>query len=206
MSTTRNRFRVSSSAAAKRIELLLAERARCHEWSGRQRRGERDQRDRAAPAQERKGAALSAIVAAHVFAPVLDRPALRPRNIDVMIAGNDGDIGWRPQLVQPRLRPHIFGRYREIDEVAGHRDMVGGGRLQVARQRLDHLAAVDKFALAVPIDEAEAALAGELLEPRPRGKMQIGEVAEHEHRGMMLRESCREQWRRQCAARFTNCR
>ena len=117
-----------------------------------------------------------------------------------MIAGNDGDIGWRPQLVQPRLRPHIFGRNREIDEVAGHRDMVGRGRLQVARQRLDHLAAVDKFALAVPIDEAEAALAGELLEPRPRGKMQIGEVAEHEHRGMMLRESCREQWRNAAVA------
>ena len=46
------------------------------------------------------------------------------------------------------------------------------------------------FALAVPIDEAEAAFAHQIGERRPRRKMKIGEMGEDKHRGIMQRELC----------------
>ena len=61
---------------------------------------------------------------------------------------------------------------------------------------------MDVLAPAVPVDEAEPALAGKLGKPRRRPQMQVGDMGEHEHRAMMIRESCGSQWlaRARCGA------
>jgi hypothetical protein len=63
------------------------------------------------------------------------------------------------------------------------------------------------FATAVPIDEAQAALARELNEPRGQSEMPIAQMRKHEHRSMMLCESRFEQWRESAnAASFAKSR
>ena len=74
----------------------------------------------AAPAHKRKYG--NAIVAAHVVAPKLRR-RLDAADIDVVIAGNRGDVAGLPSAFS-QSRACIFSRQREIDEVTGHRDMV----------------------------------------------------------------------------------
>ena len=148
-------------------KLLFAKFAGRHERSGRQRRRERDQCDGATAAYERKRAACRTIIATHVVAPIPGRPTARLRYIGVMIAGDYGDVRRRPDVVEPRARPRVFDRQRQIDEVAGHSDVVGRDRFQVARNRIEHLGAVDIFASTVPIDETEPALARKLGKLRP---------------------------------------
>ena len=102
-----------------------------------------------------------------------------------MIAGHDGDVAGVAERFEPRRARGVFVGQRQIDEIAGDRDVVDAMRLQIARDRIEHFGAMDVFALALPIDEAEAALADELREPRPRGQMQVGQMGEYEHCGMM---------------------
>ena len=89
-------------------KLLFAKFAGRHERSGRQRRRERDQCDGATAAYERKRAACRTIIATHVVAPILGRPAARLRYIGVMIARDYGDVRRRPDVVEPRARPRVF--------------------------------------------------------------------------------------------------
>jgi hypothetical protein len=59
--------------------------------------------------------------------------------------------------------------------------VVGRLRFQVARHLIKNFAAVDIFALAVPIDEAKPALTDELRQPGLQRHMQIGDMGENEH-------------------------
>ena len=180
MSTTRKSPKVSSSAAAKRASCFSPRRPVARSWRGRYRGGEHDQRHRAAPAHKWKLAGL-AFVAAHIFAPELGRQPLRLRYIDVVIAESDGHVGRRSERLQPCARPRILRRQRQIDQVAGHGDVVGAAGLEVARDRIERLDAVHFLAPTMPVDEAEPALAGKLDEARPHGQVQIGEVGKREH-------------------------
>ena len=99
-----------------------------------------------------------------------------------MIARDHRDIVRRPERLEPGAGGGIFDRQREIDQIPGHRDVVGAGGLQVARDRVERLAAMDVFAAAMPVDVAEPALAGELKKPRPQRHVQIGQMCENEHR------------------------
>ena len=132
------------------------------------------------PPQKRK--TLHAVVAGHVVAPVLRRSVCHLPQVDVVIAGNDGDVLGAADGSEPVAGALILDRQRQIDEVAGDGDVVGRLRFQVARDLIENFAAMDMFALAVPIDEAEPALADELRQPRLQRHMQIGDMGENEHR------------------------
>jgi hypothetical protein len=73
---------------------------------------------------------------------------------------------------------------REIDEVAGDRDVIRPLRLHVRHQRIEHVALVDLLAVAFPVEIAERALAGEVGKPQAwqRRKMRIGQMGERECR------------------------
>ena len=105
-------------------ELALAEPTGRQQGPRRQRRGQRDQRDAAAPAHEREVAGTGAIVAAHVVAPERRWAVQGSRHIDVVIAGNDGDVGRCPKRVEPGARSLVFIRQRQVDQIAGHGDVV----------------------------------------------------------------------------------
>ncbi len=116
------------------------------------------------PRRRTNGKRSSAVVAAHVVAPDMP-PAIGSTraDIDIVIAGNDGDVVRRAERCRARrARAAIFVGQREIDEIAGHRDVVGRCAFRSRVTRVENVRAVDVFALALPIDEAEAALAEEL--------------------------------------------
>ena len=97
------------------------------------------------------------------------------------------------ECIEPRPRAAVFIVERQIDEVTGHRDMVGRETFQIAHDGFGDFRAMNEFALALPIDVAEAALADEIGEARPRRQVQIGQMREHDHRRMMRCESGTEQ-------------
>ena len=66
----------------------------------------------AAPAQEWKRLAIRAIVPAHELTPELGRPRPRLGHIDVVIAGNDSNVGRVSEPFEPRASPRVFGRKR----------------------------------------------------------------------------------------------
>ena len=107
---------------------------------------------------------------------------------------------------QVRASAYSVGRDR-FDEVAGHRDVVGLDRVEIADDGIENLDAMDIFAAALPVDETEPALAGKLYELRTQRQMQVGQLGKKEHRRIMIRESCGEQWpvAANCR-RITNCR
>jgi hypothetical protein len=54
----------------------------------------------------------------------LGMPRLRT-HISVVITGHEGHVVREPEPIEPRARRRKFGREREVDEIAGHRDVVG---------------------------------------------------------------------------------
>ncbi len=71
---------------------------------------------------------------------------------------------------------------RQVDEIAGYRDVVGPLRLHVGDQRVQHLAAVIFVAVAGPVEIAERTLAREIAQPRrgQRRQMRIGQMRQRE--------------------------
>ena len=104
MSTILKSSRGAVERRGKARELALAEPAGRQEGPCRQRRGQRDQRHAATPAHERERAGTAAIIAAHVVAPERRWAVQGSRHVDVVIAGNDGDIGRRPERLEPGAR------------------------------------------------------------------------------------------------------
>ena len=104
-------------------------------------------------------------------------------HIGVVIAGDGGDAVRRPEMFEPFGRAHELLGEAEIDEIAGHGDVVGGLLGHVARDEIEDLAPVHEFPPAMPIDVAEHALAHQLaaLDPRHRAQMDVGKVGEGEH-------------------------
>ena len=164
-------------------KLPVAEAAGRQERRRRQSGRERDQRNVAAPPHERK--AVEPVVAAHVIGPVRGRHRLGAADIDVVVAGHHRDVSGVAERLQPAARARVFVGQRQIDQIAGDRDVVDAEGFQIAPDRLEDFGAMDVFALALPIDEAEAALVDELRKPRPRGEMQVGQLGEYEHCGML---------------------
>ena len=158
--------------------------------SGRRRHCGRhaDQGHRPAPAQERERVALGpaavGTVAAHVVGPV--RPGLAPLHLDigVVVAGNDRDGIGRAQLAQPARGLHELGRQRDVDQIAGDRDMVRRLGAHVLDQRVQHLAAMDAIAAALPGQVAEHPLVHQRprRDARHRAQMQVRQMGEAEPR------------------------
>ncbi len=86
------------------------------------------------PRRRTKGKLLAA-VAAHVVAPVACREAGGRAHIGVVIAGHDGDVARAAERCEPGARRREFVGQRQVDEIAGDRDVVGRLRLEVGDQR-----------------------------------------------------------------------
>ena len=59
-----------------------------------------------------------------------------------------------------------LGFEREIDEIAGYRDVMRRLRQHVRHQHIEHVTPVKSVAVASPVEIAEHALAGEIGKPR----------------------------------------
>ena len=99
-----------------------------------------------------------------------------------MIAGYDRDPLRRADAFEPGLGRGEFCLQRQVDEIAGHRDVVRPLRVHVGDQRVQHLAAVIFVAVAGPVEVAERALAREIAKPRrgQRRQMRIGQMRQRE--------------------------
>ena len=99
-----------------------------------------------------------------------------------MIAGHDRDALGRADAFQPGPGRFEFGSQRQVDEIAGDRDLIRRLRLHVRQQRVEHVAAMEFVAVAGPVEVAERALAGEIAKPRRRQRrqMRIGQMGQRE--------------------------
>ena len=165
------------------LQLLGADATDREQRQARHRRRHADQRQRPAPPQEREvGFDRARRVAAHVVAPVLLRRRDAAAHIGVVIARHQGHVGGRAERIEPGARRRVFVRQRQIDEVAGDRDVVRRLRLEIGDDAREHVRPVDRFALAPPVDEAGRALADQLDKPRlrQRRKMRIRQMRQYE--------------------------
>ena len=171
--------------AIERIELRAAKPAGGHQRRRRHRRGDPDQRQRSAPAHEWKRRAVRRGITAQILPERAGETMPRRPHIGVVIAGNDGDPLRRADAFEPGLRRGELRFQRQIDEVAGHRDVVRPLRLHVGDQCVQHLAAVIFVAVAGPVEIAQRTLAREIPKPRlgQRRQMRIGQMRQRERFG-----------------------
>ena len=89
--------------------------------------------------------------------------------------------------LQPGLGRSKLGFEREVDEVAGDRDVIRLLRLHVRHQRIEHAAGMELVAVARPVEIAERTFAGELAKPQrgQRRQMRIGQMGQRESRHHM---------------------
>ena len=131
---------------------------------------------------------LAGLVRLHIRAPMAS-PALRVQpHIGVMIAGDGGDALRRPKRAQPFSGKHELLRQAEIDEVAGHRDVVRLPLDDVLGQHIEDVAAMHELPPAMPIHIAEHALAEEVATARPghRAQVNVGQMGESEQGGRTM--------------------
>jgi len=168
--------------AVERIELRAAKPAGGHQRRRRHRRGDPDQRQRPAPAHERKRRAVRRGIAAQILPERAGETMPRRPHIGVVIAGHDRDPLRRADAFEPGLGRGEFRLQRQVDEVAGDRDVVRALRLHVGDQRVQHLAAVIFVAVAGPVEIAQRALAREIAKLRlGQGRqMRIGQMRQRE--------------------------
>ena len=103
-------------------------------------------------------------------------------HIGVVIAGDGRDPLRRPKRAQPFGGKHELLGQAEIDEVAGHRDVVGLPLDDILGQHIEDVAAMHELPPAMPIHIAEHALAEKVAAPRPghRAQVNVGEMRESE--------------------------
>ena len=91
-------------------------------------------------------------------------------------------------MMQPFRGAQELLRQAEIDEIAGHRDVVRLLLDDVAGDKVENVATMHEFPPAMPIDIAEHALRHELAAPGPRhrAQMNVGEMGEGEHESFPL--------------------
>ena len=134
----------------QRLELRAPEPPVAINGRRRHRRRHADQRQRPAPAQQRKaGVAPAASSPREIVAPSFGKMMAGAANIGVVIAGNHGDPIGRADALEPCPRRREFRLQRQIDEIAGDRDMVRPLRLHVGYQRVEHVAALILWRLRV---------------------------------------------------------
>ena len=175
-----------ASAAIERLrkprDLLTAEPSGRHEGSRCYRARQPDQRQRPASPQEWKPN-VADIIIAHELAPMRTQMRAGAAHIDVMIAGHQRHVCRRPQRFEPSASRRVLAGCRDVDEIAGYRDVVGCACLQVRRHTRQHLGTMDEAAFAMPVEKAGRALAHKLRPMRPRQwrEMRIRDMGEHEH-------------------------
>src|SRR5262249_11828180 len=89
-----------------------------------------------------------------------------------------------PEAFEPGARRRIFAGEREIDQVPGDRDVVGGLRLEVGDDAVEDADKMKMATVVLPVDEAAEPLAREFqgMGGRQRRKMRVRQMRQHEHR------------------------
>ena len=103
-------------------------------------------------------------------------------HIGIVISRHQRNVVRRADAFQPFSRRGEFQRQRDVDEIAGDRDVAGMLRVHVGDEFVQHFAAMNGVALALPVHVADGALAGEVAQPRlrHRAEMRIGQVRKQE--------------------------
>jgi hypothetical protein len=85
--------------------------------------------------------------------------------------------------VSSQTRGREFARERDIEDIAGHGDVVRVMRLDVVDDARQHLGAVECLPAPVPVHVADGALAREVADAgRGHGaEMRVGQMRENEH-------------------------
>ena len=190
----------AEAAIAERDQLLLqrshlpfadgatGEAGRCGAGSGNA-----DQRDVAAQpdegelvvALERRfdGAAVAQIRVGHVGRPLTDGLLPIQRDIGVVIAGYDRDLVGRAEAADPACCVIELAGERDVDDVAGHRDVVGRGGGHVLGQGLEDWCHIEVLPVQGPGQEAKDALVQQLADAavRQRSDMGIRQMRQCEH-------------------------
>ena len=107
-----------------------------------------------------------------------------------MVAGDEAYLAaGLAQGAQPGLGQRIFPGKREVEDVAGHGDMVRLLVAQVSHDGGQHLHVVRIGAAAFPVDVAGDALADEVAASgmRQRADMGIGQVCENEGQARLVK-------------------
>ena len=191
MTRARSFAPVSLQDRRQRLDLPRAEPAGRHQRPGRRRRAEADQRDVAAHPHERKGLAVRVFGVA--LGPRRERRGEvghRVAHIGVVVAGREGHVRRLAERPHPFRRATKLRRQRDVDEIAGDRDMVGLLGAHVGDQTGERRHVAEAFAPALPVDVAHEALEPHLVEARPRQRpeMDVGEMGDGEaHRRAVLR-------------------
>ena len=100
-----------------------------------------------------------------------------------MVAGHEAHLAaGLAQGAQPGLGQRVLARQREVEDVAGHGDMVRLLVAQVSHDGGQHLHVVRIGATAFPVDVAGDALADKIAAPgmRQRSDMGVGQMGESE--------------------------
>ena len=124
------------------------------------------------PRRRRNGSARIACglgIAAHEIGERLGKMMPGRAHIGVVIAGNNRDLVRRADTFEPGPCRREFRLERQVDQIAGDGDVAGPLRLHVGDQGVEHFGAMDGVAVALPVDIAERALAGEFAQARARG-------------------------------------
>ena len=98
---------------------------------------------------------------------------IRGADIGVVIAGDGGDAVGRADALEPGAGRGEFRLQRQVDEIAGDRDVIGSLGADVVDEGVQHLAAVVSVAIARPVQIAERPLAREIAQPRFRHRRQM---------------------------------
>ena len=103
-------------------------------------------------------------------------------HIGIVIAGDRRDPVRGAEMMQPFGGEKKFLRQPEIDEIAGHRDVVRLPLDEIAGEHVKNIAAMHELPPAMPIDVAEHPLAQEVAPagPRHRAQMNVGQMGEGE--------------------------
>ena len=95
-------------------------------------------------------------------------------NIGIVIAGDHRNAIRCTNTFQPGPRRRKLRVQRQVDEVAGDRDLVRRLRLKVRHQRIEHIAPVEFVPIAGPVEIAERALSREIAQPLRGHRRQCG--------------------------------
>ena len=105
----------------------------------------------------------------------------RASGVGVVISGHEADILPRlPERPQPCLGQRILAGQADVEDVAGHRDMIRVLIAEIGDESRQHLHVVGGGAPPLPVDVAGNPLADEIATPRMRQRSDMGirEVSE----------------------------
>src|SRR5262245_37866526 len=110
----------------------------------------------------------------HVWSPLAGDESGGLADINVVIAGDEADVLWRTKVLKPCMTlPNLCGK-RDIDNIAGDRDVVRLLRLDVGDDRRERSRVVNETTLFLPVDVARCTFADMLLSVRSRMRCEVG--------------------------------